>query len=128
MWSARPPAPVLIAEFQWDVELIALAAVLAGLIGAGALAVYRVKRWWNESEGPATVEDQIEHYEALVEEGELDPQEFDRIRARLEHETASRQPHAPSAQPPSDGGAFRPGPPPGEPGTKRDDGAAGTAP
>jgi hypothetical protein len=119
---------VLIAEFQWDFELIALAAVLAGMVAAGALAVYRVKRWRNESEEPATVEDQIEHYQSLVDEGELDPEEFDRIRARLEHETASRQSHPSTAQPPSDPGAFRPGPPPGEQVRERDDGAAGTAP
>ena len=84
MWSARPlsnPAG-LFAQWRPDLELILYGILLILLIVAGCVAVVRVRRWRDEV-APLPLEDQIHNYEALVERGELDPKEFERIKAHL---------------------------------------------
>ncbi len=109
MGSARPPAPVLFAaEFEWDSELIALTILLVSMVGLGVAATVWAKRWRKAAEEPENAEELVEHYEALIDEGLLDPAELERIRACLETQ-------APPAEPdrlPSDRTALEPGPPP----------------
>lgn len=87
MWSARPssiPAG-LFAQLRFDLELIVYGVLLILLIVAGCVVVVRVRRWWRDEQGaPVSVEDQIKNFYVLVERGELDPKEFERIKARLE--------------------------------------------
>jgi hypothetical protein len=86
MWSARPlsiPAG-LFAQWRFDLELTIYGILLLVLIIAGCVAVVRVRRWRDEEVASTSLEDQIKNYYALVERGELDPKEFERIKAQLE--------------------------------------------
>lgn len=106
MAPARPPAAVLFAaEFELDFELIALAVLLAGMIGLGVAAVVWAKRWRKDAEAAEDAEELVEQYEALADEGVLAPEELERIRRRLVN------PAEPD-RPPSDPTALKPGPPP----------------
>jgi hypothetical protein len=78
-----------------DWELIGLTAFMAALIGAGMWAIARVKRWHREAEEPAD-EITIDTYRTMLDEGTLDDEEFQRIRARLE---AKCNPEAPPDAP-----------------------------
>ena len=86
MWSARPlsiPAG-LFAQWRFDLELTIYGILLVILIIAGCVAVVRVRRWRDDAVAPQSLEDQIKNYTALVERGELDLKEFERIKAHLE--------------------------------------------
>ncbi len=85
MWSARPlsiPAG-LFAQWRFDLDLIVYGILLILLIVAGCLVVVRVRRWRDEQGAPLSLEDQINNYQELVERGELDLPEFERIKAHL---------------------------------------------
>ena len=100
MWSARPlsiPAG-LFAQWRFDLELTIYGILLVILIVAGCVAVVRVRRWRDEQGAPPSLEDQIKNYYALVERGELDPKEFERIKARLEEKET--EPPTPPPTPP----------------------------
>ena len=110
-------------ETRIDWELIGVTAVFAGLVLVGALAIRWAKRYRQESE-PEPVQDLLETYQAMLDAGEIDEDEFERIRARLEGEPVP-------APPPADPTALRPGAPPydGRPARPPDDGfAAGPPP
>jgi hypothetical protein len=86
MWSARPlsiPAG-LFAQWRFDLELFLYGILLVLLIVAGCVAVVRVRRWRNDESASSPLEDQLSRYQDLVERGELDPKEFERIKAHLE--------------------------------------------
>lgn len=93
------------ALLQWDLCLPA--GVLVALVGLGLWAIVKVKRWRDEAAELAglSVNDQIAQYEKLVQEGELDPEEFARIKAQLEAKFDAPPPKptppaAPPTQPP----------------------------
>ncbi len=69
---------------RFDPELTILCILLAILIVAGCVAVVRVRRWREEDELPPSLEDQLAGYQAMIGRGELDPQEFERIKAQLQ--------------------------------------------
>jgi hypothetical protein len=96
MWSPGPStsSPGLFAQLCFDLELTILCILLVTLIVAGCIVVVRVRRWQYEETTPVSLEEQIQSYQALVERGELDPREFERIKARLEQKAADR-PQAP---------------------------------
>jgi hypothetical protein len=77
-------AAVLMAELRIDWELTGLCVLLAALIIAGCVAVVRVRRWRHVESTPLSVAEHLQSYQTLVERGELDPREFERIKARLE--------------------------------------------
>jgi len=84
---------------SWDVW-IAIAA-LAALVALGSWAIYRVKRW-REELAANTVDqtpDTLAHYQQMMDDGLLDPEEFDRIKARLESAALSNE-ESPPPQPP----------------------------
>jgi hypothetical protein len=90
MWNVGPPAgPVILmaralpAQLQLDLEGIVLAIILVGLILLGVIVIVRFKRWQTAQRSP-TVPARIEDYRALMEQGLLDPREFERIRQTLE--------------------------------------------
>lgn len=90
MWSAPPSracgpsrASGLFAQFNLDLELVILALLLVGLIIGGVILVKRVRLWRMEQAAP-TLDEQLQSFQALVDKGELDAQEFERIRAQLE--------------------------------------------
>jgi hypothetical protein len=65
-----------VGRLEWDLIL-----PVGALIGVGALgiwAIVKVKKWRVEE-----AEEQIDHYQKMVDEGMLDPQELARIKAQL---------------------------------------------
>lgn len=94
MWSSPPTHLAgLFAQVRFDPELLVLGVLLIVLIVAGCIAVARVRRWRQEDATPVSLEDQIKSFGELVERGELGPQEFERIKARLEQKAAEMQPN-----------------------------------
>ncbi|MBI3410964.1 MAG: hypothetical protein HY040_21730 [Planctomycetes bacterium] len=114
MASARPPpTAILTAEFTFDLELVLLTLFLVSLVVVGIVVVIRVKRWRTESDEELVP--RIDHYRALLEQGILAPEEFERIRKHLEARPVSAVPSGlPSSvpSPPSDPTAFKPAEPP----------------
>jgi hypothetical protein len=84
--GAAPPAAVLadnaISKLPNDVWIYTGLLALALLIGAAIIAVFERwrKRQGNET---FTAHDQLAQFRLLYERGELDPQEFDRIKKQL---------------------------------------------
>jgi hypothetical protein len=83
------------------------AGILIGVLGLGIWAILKVKRWHDELGENDTVapEHQLEHYQQMVDDGLLDPEEFARITARLETRQVdpaptSENPPPPLSQPP----------------------------
>jgi len=111
MWTVGAvPAPMFADVFDLaiDWELAALATALIALVGLGTAAIVRVRRWWQQpSQDP--VEEQLETYRTMLDEGLIDPEEFRRIQGRLEGTD-------PPAPPPPDT-SIKPGPPPAPPDT-----------
>ena len=115
METIRPPAvlPALTAQFQFDLELLLLVLALAGLVLGGGYVIARFKRGLAEQQQAAQPM-RIEDYRALLEQGVLQPHEFERIRARLENKTPPT-PAPPAASPPTDPTAVQSFPPPRPP-------------
>lgn len=116
MWMDHPSptAAILFAQFGKDLRPNAPPAspgeiwlALGGLVGAVALgcwAIYRVKRWREETaqEEPLSPQQQIDHYQQMVDDGLLDPNEFTQIKARMENPP----PPPPNASQPPDTSNF----------------------
>lgn len=82
---AAPTLPATcLAQWRVDPELLILSVFLFALIVAGAMVVARARRWRSEDLCPRTPEEQLRSYEAMVERGELAPEEFAKIKAQLE--------------------------------------------
>ena len=101
MMEHCPPTvlPRLFAEFELDAEMIVLAVALIVTLIAGFYLVMRVRRWRLEDVAKPTVYDQLQSYQRLQEEGLLQPQELERIKARLEARTRPN-PEADASGPP----------------------------
>jgi len=112
MWTVGAvPAPMFadLLDLAIDWELAALAVALIALVGLGTAAIVRVRRWWQQpSQDP--VEQQLEIYQTMLDEGLLDPDEFRRIQDRLEGID-------PAPAPPPPDTSIKPGPPPAPPDT-----------
>jgi Tfp pilus assembly protein PilE len=82
----------------WDVWL-AVAGLLA-VVALGTWAIYWVKRWREEAVEAVTLShaEQLERYQKMVDDGDLAPDEFARIKAHLEMRAAQTPP--PANQPP----------------------------
>jgi hypothetical protein len=68
--------------FRWDILLPV--GLLIVVLGFGFWAFMRVRSWRAEMlEEDTSPADQIDHYEKMVEDGLLDPEELARIKARM---------------------------------------------
>lgn len=87
-----PPTvvPRLFAQVLVDAETDVLALALLVIIGVSFYLVVRVRRWRLEEMEKPSLQDQLQSYQRLHEQGLLAPQEYERIRARLE---ARARPH-----------------------------------
>jgi len=83
-------APLLLAELRIDWELTALCVLLIALIVVGCVAVVRVRRWRHAESTALSLTEHLQSYQTLVERGELDPREFERIKAHLEKRQKDR--------------------------------------
>jgi hypothetical protein len=85
---------------HWDLALTA--GGLIGVLALGVWAIYRMKRWREEDalEAPLSPDEQLQHYQKMVEDGLLDPQDFARIQARMQPKPA--EPTPPSSNQPPD--------------------------
>jgi hypothetical protein len=96
MWSA-PPNRVwgllahwgLFAQVRIDWELVILAVLLVGVIAGGMVLINRIRQWRIEELPPVSLDDQLRCFQTLVDQGELDPKEFERIKALLEQKPAA---------------------------------------
>jgi hypothetical protein len=97
MGHVGPPVLIahLTAQFRLDLEWIILATVLVGLVLLGIIVIVRYKRWQAAEQTPAPPT-RLEEYQALMEQGLLDPQEFERIRDSLQKN--SEPPTSPPAE------------------------------
>jgi hypothetical protein len=81
---------------QWDLAIAA--GALIGVLALGSWAIYKAKEWRDNSaqEAPVTHSESLEHYQQMVVDGSLDPEEFARIKDRI------LSPPPPAATPPKD--------------------------
>ena len=104
-WTNPPAvAPGVVAQVVLQLEFLVWSAVVVGLIGLGVFAIYKARHWYLGPEAePEEADDPLEHYRQLMDDGQLDPQEFERIRAQLQTPTeAPEQPPNPPDRPPPD--------------------------
>jgi hypothetical protein len=109
MWTVHTSdaAPLLVGQvgrLEWD--LIVPIGALLGIVALGIWAIFKVRKWRAEDAeivGP-THKELLDHYQKMVDEGLLDPEEFVRIVAQLDGKPAPKPAHdqAPPAadQPP----------------------------
>ena len=76
-------------------EAIATPVLLIGAIALGVAMFVWARNWRRRLADGATTEEHIDSYQHMLEQGLIDPQEFERIQARL-----GQPPDAP-AEPPS---------------------------
>src|SRR3712207_3382576 len=75
----------LVAQVSPQARLILTSLALVAVIGGGVFAIVWARRWREAAADDAPAEElTIEEYRKLLDEGLLDPEEFERIRARLE--------------------------------------------
>jgi hypothetical protein len=86
MWLKPLPwiGPGLCAEIRLEFRLLGWTVVLALLIGGGILAILWARSWRHSMTDGCAEEPTLEDYRKLLDAGILDPQEYERIRARLE--------------------------------------------
>lgn len=96
MWQA-PLDRVVVAQVVWDWELILSLVGLTSLIGLGLWCILKVKRWGQQSDA-LSVQEELASHQSLLEQGLLTPEEFERVRARLEGPIAKDQE---SSEPPA---------------------------
>lgn len=103
MWTRSPAGMILFAQngfIQWDL-MLAVGALVA-VVALGTWAIYAAKKWRDNlaQDAPVTRDEQIARYQKMVDDGELDPEEFARIKTQLDNPApATQQPH-PLDQPP----------------------------
>jgi hypothetical protein len=76
-------ARVLTAQMRLHLELAVLTLLLVGLLVLGITVIVAFKRW-QAAQGQTPLAPRLEDYRALMEQGVLDPLEFERIRAHME--------------------------------------------
>lgn len=96
MWTIRRPVvlPAATAQFQFDFEWLLLALALMGVVLLGLYVVARFKRKLAQEQAAQPL--RVEDYRALMEQGLLQPQEFERIREHLERRTPPPTPPQPA--------------------------------
>ena len=115
MWTFHTPSAdaFLVAQvgqfLRWDVCLPI--GLLIGVIVLGIWVVARIRQWRVELlEEQETLPEELtlEHFQQLFDDGLLDAEEFERIKARLQAKTEPRQDNAAAStdQPPDT--SFRP--------------------
>lgn len=90
MWTVHcsKAGMVLFAQngivIQWD--LILAVGALIGVVALGTWAIYTAKKWRDSTaqDVPLARDELLAHYQKLVDEEELDPEEFARIKAQLD--------------------------------------------
>jgi hypothetical protein len=87
----------IVADLTASIEVVATAALLVGAVGLGVAAFVWVRNWRRGLAEEPTIEEQIESYRHMLDEGLIDDQEYDRIVAQL-HEQPLEQP---GPEPPS---------------------------
>jgi hypothetical protein len=85
---------ILWAAFLSPEVIGAYLLLIAALVAGGVVIVWAARRYKRPAAEELTPEEELTHYRTLLEEGELSPDEFERIRARLEPGGASVQPPA----------------------------------
>jgi len=103
MWNRSPAGVILFAAnsfIQWDLMLAV--GALIGVVALGTWAIYTAKKWRDNSaqEVPLTRDEQLERYQKMADEGELDPEEFARIQAQLDNPAPPKPLPRPIDQPP----------------------------
>ena len=88
MWTVNLAAGSLVFAQAGRVEWVLLVPVgaLIGVLALGVWAIYKVKKWREETAeevGP-TSHEQLDHFQQMVDEGQLDPEEFARIKTQLD--------------------------------------------
>jgi ABC-type nickel/cobalt efflux system permease component RcnA len=98
MGTVHASGTVLFAQVGALMRLDIWLPVVALLVVVG-LGLWIIWRWRTgfAQEAHVPLEQQIEHYREMVTQGQLDPEEFARIKAQLE-----RQPSADPGKPPDD--------------------------
>lgn len=101
LWAASPSS--LSGQRKLDWELVGLGGILLVLIALGGWMVSRFRNWREEEKSENLPrEQQAEQYRRMLEEGLLEPEEFERLHRRLlgpwTHPEALRSP--PDAPPP----------------------------
>lgn len=77
-------APGLFAETYPELRFVGWTLVLALVIVAGVTAIVWTRRWHQEQVRQAPTRPTADDFRQLLDEGDLRPEEFERIRARLE--------------------------------------------
>ncbi len=93
-------ASLMAALLRLDLELVILTGLLVGVLVLGVSVIVWFKRW-QEAQRQTPASPTLEDYRALVEQGYLDPIEFDRIREHMEKTDtpSSCEPPSPPANP-----------------------------
>ena len=83
MWAQVPDAD---PEKSTTLDLWLTVLALLAVVAIGMWAIGCIKRWRAEAgtETALTQEEQLEHYQKMVDDGLLQPQEFEVIKARME--------------------------------------------
>jgi hypothetical protein len=76
---------------------------LVGILALGSWAISWFKRWRQENMTslPTLPQNQIDHYQQMVDDGLLDPDEFARIKAQLNNPTGEPLSQPPKSIPPT---------------------------
>ena len=80
------------------------AGVLVGILALGFYVFLMIKRWRQESIEASTLspQDQLDHFQKMVEEGLLDPEEFARIKAEMDKRASAIHADPDEPSPPPD--------------------------
>lgn len=82
LWAAS--ASSLSGQRKLDWELVGLGGLLLVLIALGGWMVGRFRNWREEDkEENLSREEQVEQYRRMLEQGLLEPEEFERLHRRL---------------------------------------------
>ena len=122
-WLTLANAPLKAQRSLWDPRLLWATLVFIGLVLAGVLVIFLVRRWQqqaDESECP-TANEQLATFRELYDQGAMSQEEFDRVRALLSDRLREEMnvPAAPAPEVSRDGSAASP-PPPTNPSTTGD--------
>jgi hypothetical protein len=85
MGTPRLPAlaGLIVANPAAMLEVAAVVALFAATIGVGVAVFVWARSWRRRIAEDSTTEEPIETYQHMLDEGLLDPQEFERIQASL---------------------------------------------
>lgn len=106
-----------IREYLWT------SAAIVGLMALAAFLIMRLNRWINQPESEVSAGDELARFRQLYESGQLEREEYERIRARLGKQMrkeldlpeAPAKPAAPKAPAPDERIQAEPGSPDGPP-------------